>query len=133
MKGMLIGILISSLILASLAIFAVMVMNNQIKSASKIAKDSGATNQETANPTALASDIKTKTDFKSIETGLKAYFSDAGYYPFTLNDLQTSGNLQGIDISSYSYLRCDGDTVVVKKGSVGFKLDEVQVSEETSC
>lgn len=133
MKAVAISILISALLFIILVTVSLNFYTNSIRSTTTSANKSGANLQETSNPTNLATDVKTQVDLKNIQTGLTIYFSEFGYYPIDLQELVESGSLNEIDSSKFTYLRCDSDTVVVKTGNGGFKLDQEKLSNELGC
>jgi len=106
---------------------------NSIRSTTSQANKSGANLEETSDPINLATDVKTQVDLKNIQTSLAIYFSEYSYYPISLQELVTNGTLVDMDLSSFTYQRCDADTVVVKSGNGGFKLDLDSVSSDLSC
>lgn len=133
MRTLTVGIIVSILIFALMSVFAIGFVSNQINSTSKVAQKAGATDEETSNPTNLATNVKTQTDLKNIQTGLAVYFAEFGYYPIDLEELVSSGSLVEMDLTGFTYLRCDADTVVVKTGSGGFKLDNGSTGSDLTC
>ncbi len=131
--ALLLSIVISVLIAALLTVVGLNYYSNSTSSTVKLANKSGANLKETTDPTSLASDVKTQVELKSIQTGLTVYFSEYGYYPIDLGELKTNGSLNDIDVRAINYTRCDSDTVVVKKGSGGFKLENDQLTSGLSC
>lgn len=133
MKAVAISILISAVLLVALVVFSLNFYTNSIRSTTTSANNSGANLEETSNPTKLATDVKTQVDLKNIQTSLAVYFAEYDYYPISLTELVTSGNLVDMDLSGFTYQRCDADTVVVKAGNGGFKIDNTSTSNDLTC
>ena len=133
MKALAISIAFSLILIAGLAVFGLNYYLNSTKTAVNTANKSGANLQDTSDPTKLALDVKTQTDLKAIQTGLSIYYAENSYYPFSLQELIDNNSLSSIEVNSFSYTRCDADTIVVAKSGNGFKLDGGNQTTELTC
>ena len=132
-KAFAVSILISSLLFVILITVSFTFYTNSIRSTTTTANKSGANLQETSNPTSIATNVKTQVDLKNIQTSLAIYFAEYCYYPIDLQELVNSGTLVEMDLSDFTYQRCDSDTVVVRATNGGFKLDSDRQTTELTC
>ena len=103
-----VGIILSVLIIAVLAVVTTSYLSNVTKQAGLGSK----------SPVNAARSVKEQADLVTLQSSLGAYFAQNGTYPQTLDDLQPS-----LAAAGYSYTQCSLNSALVQAPSgSGFKL-----------
>jgi len=136
--SLLIGLLFSGVILATLLIFVTVALPRYttFPSIPGTNKTTGSNNSASTggggSPTALinqAESVKIQADLKALSTQMMAYYTQQGTYPDSLEELGSFGDTNS---SNINYVKCSEESVVFYHNSTGYPGYTFQYGQATS-
>ncbi len=131
MRGLLVSILFSGLILGVLVTISLNSISKQVKVAKTGSSETNSGSNQ--SPIEQAKSVRVTTDLKNALVALTVYYSENRAYPPSLETLISSGNLNLSNSSNVNYSLCDQQSAVLSSSlGDGYRLKSGSSTYSTS-